>query len=516
HHVETLPGPEDVDRNNNGVFDPGDAIQIVWTDSWDDSPPTGSQQTNPPVILGKPIVGSDNYATWNQVREGVFDGGYLFGSYYPDGMAADLALGIGPVNYLKPGMYIVQACPPPGYLIQTEESFNVVFGDAYKPSKLLLAPELVGTPTNHFGDTSLQNILPVERQSQPNLFTVPPYLSLFPDQQIPCTFAGRERPIADMKWVRVADGKNAAADFHVYTEVPKATRVVGFVLNDLTAEFNAQTPIFGEKASPGWLPISFRDWAGHEVARTYSDEYGSYEALLPSSISAAIPMPSGFAPNMLTMILNDPTMPDPGNPGNRIPDPNYNPAFATTPWTLHYYPATFLYADTPIVPVAGFVGGPNKQLDVEPPNLTPVIKDVTVGPVATPTVPGPYVPSGGTAASRIVNITSLGLVQVPNPNYTNGSPLSATISRNFGFGTHTVGDGAVVTIGGVPVPEADIVSWNNIRIRVRIENTLAAGASGQIMVTRNNGNTTPIGVTLTRGSASDTSAVYVVTPVDPL
>ncbi|MCL5098677.1 MAG: hypothetical protein M1608_14340, partial [Candidatus Omnitrophica bacterium] len=42
-----LPGPEDVDRNNNGVFDPGDAIQIVWTDSWDDSPPTGSQQTNP-------------------------------------------------------------------------------------------------------------------------------------------------------------------------------------------------------------------------------------------------------------------------------------------------------------------------------------------------------------------------------------------------------------------------------------------------------------------------------------
>ena len=31
----------------------------------------------PPVILGRPIIGSDNYATWNQVREGVFDGGYL-------------------------------------------------------------------------------------------------------------------------------------------------------------------------------------------------------------------------------------------------------------------------------------------------------------------------------------------------------------------------------------------------------------------------------------------------------
>jgi hypothetical protein len=35
------PGPEDIDRNGNRRFDPGDAIQIVWTDSWDDNPPTG-------------------------------------------------------------------------------------------------------------------------------------------------------------------------------------------------------------------------------------------------------------------------------------------------------------------------------------------------------------------------------------------------------------------------------------------------------------------------------------------
>ena len=100
----------------------------------------------------------------------------------------------------------------------------------------------------------LPNILPAARQTWRNLFTVPAELSLFPDQHVPCAFAGQERPMADMKWVRVAEGKNAAADFHVYTEVPKATRVVGFVLNDLTAEFNAQNPIFGEKGSPGWLP----------------------------------------------------------------------------------------------------------------------------------------------------------------------------------------------------------------------------------------------------------------------
>ena len=35
------PGSEDVDRNGNGVFDAGDAIAIVITDSWDDNAPTG-------------------------------------------------------------------------------------------------------------------------------------------------------------------------------------------------------------------------------------------------------------------------------------------------------------------------------------------------------------------------------------------------------------------------------------------------------------------------------------------
>ena len=501
-----FPGPGDVDHNHNGTFDPGDAIQITWTDSWDavveESPTLGAQQPNPPVILNKPIIGSDNYPTWNQVRPQVFDGGYAFAS-------------------VPPGNYIVQAFPPPNYKIQTEESVNVVFGDSYIPSKLLLPPELVGTADNHVNDLAyLQSILPAARAGAP--FVVPSELTLFPGQHVAAPFASQTRPLADMKHVRVADGKNTAADFHIYTEVPKATRVVGFVLNDLTAEFNAFSPIFGEKGSPGWLPISFRDWAGHEVARTYSDEHGSYEAVVPSTYNVAAPAPSGVAPNMLTMVLNDPTMPNPlaGQAGEptRIPDPFYNPAFATTPWTLHYYPGTFLYADTPIVPIAAFVGGPNKQLDVEPPNLTPVIKSVTVGPVAAPIVNGPFVPVDNTPANRIVNIEAMGLTSVPNPNYNPGVPdpaIPATVNRNFGFGTHTAGDGAQVTINGVAIPEADIVSWANLRIRVRVDSTfdLLGLSSGQLMVTRASGNTSPIGVTLTRGRRAD--VVHYVTPVDP-
>ena len=116
------------------------------------------------------------------------------------------------------------------------------------------------------------------------------------------------------------------------------------------------------------------------------------------------------------MVLNAPTMPDPANPANRIPDPDYNPAFATTPWTLHYYPGTFLYADTPIVPIAAFVGYPNKQLDVEPPSNTPMIKRVTVGPAnAFPNnidVDGPFIRFNAVGADREVNIDSVGTVAV--------------------------------------------------------------------------------------------------------
>jgi len=34
-----LKGPEDVDRNSNGVFDPGDAIAVTTTDGWETMPP---------------------------------------------------------------------------------------------------------------------------------------------------------------------------------------------------------------------------------------------------------------------------------------------------------------------------------------------------------------------------------------------------------------------------------------------------------------------------------------------
>ena len=116
-------GPEDIDWNNNKKFDKGDAVKTAWSDSWDDNKPTGCIQTLPPIPGVQPCY--DNYGTWNQVRPGVFDGGYAFGFAAGDVVPA--------------GIYIVQAVPPPGYLIQKEEDKNVDFGDAYIPGPVPLA-----------------------------------------------------------------------------------------------------------------------------------------------------------------------------------------------------------------------------------------------------------------------------------------------------------------------------------------------------------------------------------------
>ena len=52
---ECVAGPSDIDRNSNGSFDLGDAIQVTWTDSWDDDTPTGCIQ-DLPVIHGHEVA----------------------------------------------------------------------------------------------------------------------------------------------------------------------------------------------------------------------------------------------------------------------------------------------------------------------------------------------------------------------------------------------------------------------------------------------------------------------------
>jgi hypothetical protein len=434
-------GPEDIDRNGNGVFDLGDAVDVAWTDSFDDNQPTGCVQTLP-IVHGQPVRECyDNYGTWNQVRPGVFDGGYAFGPNIPV------------------GTYIVHAIPPPGYEIVKEEDKNVDFGETYIPSPLAVPWPCVGNSVNTLEPQHI----------------VPPYLTLFPDQQIPAPSAGLATPLCHMRQVGVREGENTAADFFLFTEVPKAARVVGFVNNDLSAEFDTTSPVFGEKASPKWIPISFQDWAGREIARVYADEFGSYNALLPSTYTVNTPAPSGVSPNMITAVLNYPL------------DPNYNPNFAVVPWTFDYWPGKTTYLDTPIVPVAAFATFPPGILDVGPAAGTPVINSVVNASEG-----GPLVCNTGIQS---ITITSLG--------------IDPATGRDIGFGG-TIG---TVTIGGTPIT---VSSWSNTVITAIVSGV----STGQLMVTRgDNLRSTEIGVTLhvvncaTTVRRPVTPAPYPATPI---
>jgi large repetitive protein len=446
-------GPEDVDRNGNGIFDAGDAIAIVTSDSWDDNEPTGcpGDPADPFYLNGKCYDGLRNF---NQVRPAVFDGGYAFTTYVPGGVTT------GAVEASLPaGTYIVEAAVPTanGYKLVKEEDKNVDFGDSYTPSLQLLPPVCVGD--DH---------------------AVPQFLSLFPAEQIEVVgwTPGMTRPLCDRKQVVLNNGQNTAADFHLFTDVPRAGRIVGIILNDLANEFNPNAPSFGEKFAPPWLPISVRDYRGTEVSRVYSDEFGAYNALVPSTFSANRPAPSGFAPNMLTVVINDPFL------ANGNPDPQYNALYSTFQYTLQYMPGVTTYLDTPVLPIAAFASPASSPVDAEFPDGTPVVGRVNGAGN------GPWVAN----ANDTITITSLGTaVQVRNPNYGQaGQPQF--ITRDYGFGAQ--GAGSSVTIGGNP---ANIVSWNPTTIVVEAPN------SGQLVVTRDNGGvagkSSVVGIYVTVGGA---------------
>ena len=440
-------GPEDIDRDDpfglvtDPAFDFGDAFDVTSTDSWDDNQPTGCQG-EVFSVNGTPTDCFDGLRNFNQVRPGVFDGGYAFG---------DLAA----------GTYIVEAVPPPGYEILKEEDKNVDFGDTF-----------IGVPAEEAPGGSD----PVPQQAPlDNMATcvgidhiVPDYLTLFPGKEVPAPYATLSRPLCDLKQVTLVDGLNAAADFFLFTEVPVAGQIVGVIVDDTANEFDPNAPSFGEKYSPPFLPISIRDWEGKAIAYTVSDRWGAYNALVPSTYTANLPQPSGMSPNMITVVLNDPTH----------PTVTANPKYSQFAYTFNYMPGTTTYLDTPVVPIAAFAGPGQFPVDVEFPDGTPVIKQV---------VDGPYVSGPGQST---ITIESMGTVQVPNPAY-DGTINTRTIPRDYGFGAS-----GTVSIGGVPL---NVISggWFSTSITATVP---SGTTTGQLVVTRaDNNKSSVLGVTVTVG-----------------
>ena len=469
-------GGEDVDQNGNGRFDAGDAIAVTHTDSFDDAPPTGCRPHNDaawaakdkyyfPEDAANPDAGGrcfDGLRNYNQVRPALFDGGYAFNTYRARGASS----GEAPLP-LPAGDYVVEANAPRNaagdavYQHQSEESKNVDFGDTFTLNQLALAPACVGE----------DHVVPAE-------------LTLFPG--VPARHAGESRPLCDRKQVLLVDGKNAGVNFHLFTEVPVGGHIQGFVLNDLANEFDPNSPNLGEKYAPSWIPVSVRDYAGNEVYHTYTDEFGNYNAIVPSTYRINVPSPSGVSPNMLQVCLNSPFMPDRDHPGQWIPDPYHNKQYTQFCYTMNFSPGTTTYLDTPVQPVSAFAGPHNWQLDCEQPQGSPVLSYVKDGPVIA-------------AGRSTVELHSMGTLQVANPYARRLDGTNAElVARDLGFGA-TPG---VVTVGGKALLGAALTwSADIITIDCSIDST-ACTVGGQVVVTRgDNGKSSFGGITLTPAGA---------------
>lgn len=507
HPLGNFPGPEDVnhtDTTNPGMgytdgFDYGDAIMVSHTDSWDDSPPEGCgpASVTPVSIHGTnvPIEQcAEGLRTWNQAVPGVFDGGWAFG---PEIDTADLnsaitdpntvtAIGADGFRYLQQGTYIVEAATPPGHKLMKEEDRNVDFGPT--PIPAIPPPACVGdmrevppymsfitkdsTGTDPLGD--LSNVLDWA-------------VADLADYAAP--FAGDMRPLCDRKKVDLGSGQNAAAEFHLFTDVPKAARAVGLITDDFANELAPGKPQFTEKFSPPWISIAVFDYSGQQIIHTYGDEFGAYNWLAPSTYAIDLPTPSGVGPKMHHFCLNYPFMPD----GSL--DPRHRAQYSTTCYTFNFEPGRTTYLDTPVIRQAAFVGALQNQLDCEEPADTPLIAKVT--PTGDASVNGTWL--NGTEGEQFT-IWSAGDVQVRNPAYpggTLGNPadppapgVTEFVDRHYGFG----GTDGMVSLNGTML---DIVVWADDQITVSVPAGGIPAGDYQLTVTTAGGQESPYGVTMT-------------------
>lgn len=444
----------------------GMPIRIVQTDSWDDALPTNCQGAKY-VFQGATLDCYDGLRNFNQVRPAVFDGGYAFWDHYPQGQeytgTATNALTPG----LPQGYYIVEVVTPPGYEVQKEEDKNVDFGEVYQISTLNEAVGCVGTRP----------------------YPVPQFLTLFPDVEIPAEYRTGNRPLCDKKAVEHFAKQNTAVDFHLFTTVPVSGHIVGMILDDLANEFDPNAPAFGEKYAPPFMPISLRDFSGREFSRVYSDIYGTYNALVPSSFTFNVPIPSGVSPNMVTACLNSPTKKD-GNGGYTL-DPHFNRQYSQFCYTFQYLPGKTTYLDTPVLPISAFAGPQQYALDCDNQDKVPGIHSVS-----NSSGQGPWV----TTAGETITIKSMGVQDVPNPLYDQEARTgNKLIQRDYGFGAAQ----GQVTLNGVSL---NITSWSDAQIVATVDTTTTGVISaGQLMVKRSdNGQTSMRGVHLHIGGTAPT------------
>lgn len=322
------PGIPDVVLNLY-VYDPnapdGKGLHIMRavTDAWEHA--SGCDVTDsagnplPDLTLSGPLC-IEVPNTSNEVKDGVFDGGYAFETGCFTGYAPNCV-----ETPLPAGDYVVEVMPPPFYKVLEPGDENTSEGNELKPPGLLLPnfspppPPTPGCDVNNTGGCS-------------------------------------------RRLVTLRNGRNAPADFFLLPDfvpgevVPMPGRIYGFALDDLNVETNPNFIYYGEKRGIPNTPVGLRDFTGRLVAMTSSDPNGIFEVLLPSGFAADCPTPSGICPNVYKVVINDP-----GDPGN--PTPNFNPNYQTLTFNFDVWPGKTTYADVATFPITAFTEFPGGQFN---------------------------------------------------------------------------------------------------------------------------------------------------------
>jgi hypothetical protein len=459
----------------------------------------------------------DGMHNWNQLQPAPYDGMYQFPSIVDRNPSTGAPTGTGATNgapgsvagsncticvanpvdgtpMLPAGRYVVEMIVPPGYELVKEEDKNILLGDTYEapvttqfagfgnifimPDQATVAASYnannplnsttdLGVLPRHEGDTgSVETFWPCVGAAR----IVPDFMSLFPQSGQNAPFAGATRNLCDRKEVVLEDQMSVLAKFYVFTSTHVAGHFTGIITDDFTSEFDPFSPHFGEKFSPANLPVSIKDWAGNEISRVYSDQWGIYNGLNYSTFSVNPPDPSGYIPNMMVMCMNDR-----GSPVTA--DPLYQASYSQFCYELPFMPGQTGYFDTPVIPTTAFAEGYNHP-DCAYPDFTPAIAEVDGDGT------GPWV----SAAGNTLTIHALGDQAVNNYGYSGPHSSTApwnqkTINRHYGFGSQCTSVGGActaissVTIGGQP---ATVTSWSDTQITVAVPSLTPAQSSCQI------------------------------------
>ncbi len=462
----------------------------------------------------------DGWSMLNQVQPAVYNGAYKFPSIIGRDPGTGAPTGAGSVNgtpgtqagsncticsanpddgapMLPPGDYVVEVVLPEGYEVVKEEDKNILIGDAYIApvtqqfagfGNIFIMPDQAAinafyNPVNVLQSTTNNGASPLREGDTGSVEVfwpcvgemriVPDLISLYPEAGQQAPFAGASRPLCDRKAVMLKDEMTVLAKFYLFTSTHIAGHFTGTITNDFASEFDPFSPQFGEKFAVPNTPVAVRDFAGKEIYRVYSDQWGLYNGLNYSTYSVWPPSPSGYIPQMMTLCMNDPgpildTRAGSPTIGQMITDPLYNPAYSDFCYEIPFMPGQTSHLDTPVVPTMAFAAGYNLP-DVEYPDTTPAIRSVvnTNTEGSFPAGRGPWVIATGSGHN--LTITALGDQQVLNhaysgPNATMAPYNQKFITRHYGFGPRPAtcpASGACpdVTIAGIPMQ--NVATWTD-------------------------------------------------------